>query len=96
MREFFIVVHVLNYKIIRKLLFITEFGCMKRIRLRNPAEFASEKECFIFRLHAPCRNSTEQRIHTVFFHHCAILRNHTECEFMKEFSVTVQVQVFQF
>ena len=57
---------------------------MKRIRLRNPAEFASEKECFIVRMHAPLRNSTEQRIHTVFFHHCAILRNHAECEFMKE------------
>ena len=94
MKEFFIVVHVLNYRILWKLLFITEFRFMKRIRLRNPAEFASEKECFIVRMHAPLRNSTEQRIHTVFFHHCAILRNHTESEFMKEFSVAVQVQVF--
>ena len=53
MREFFIVVHVLNFKILRKLLFLTEFRFMKRIRLRNPAEFASEKECFIVRMHAP-------------------------------------------
>ena len=69
---------------------------MNSIRLRHPAAFGFVKECFIVGMHAPLRNSTENRfmqIYTLFFWFIIVqlVRNHTEFGFMKEASIAVHV-----